>query len=72
MSIHCRLSSVLGNKRIKMSELSRMANVSKTTLHFMYHDKLQKIDFGVLDRICSALDCTVADLIEYVKEGEAL
>jgi len=68
MSVHCRLSTILGVKRIKMAELVRMTGVSKTTINAMYHDKVQKIDYGVLDRICKALDCTIQDLIEYVPD----
>ena len=70
MSVHCRLSTILGVKRIKMAELVRMTGVSKTTINAMYHDKVQKIDYGVLDRICKALDCTISDLIEYVPDAE--
>lgn len=70
MSIHCKLSSILGDKRIKMAELVRMTGVSKTTINGMYHDKVQKIDYSVINRICKALECTVGQLIEYVPDEE--
>ena len=44
MAIHCRLSTILGIKRIKMAELVRMSSVSKTTINAMYHDRVKKID----------------------------
>jgi len=72
MSVYCRLSTILGQKRIKMSELVRITGISKTTIHAMYHDRVQKIDYGVLNKICKALDCTIADLIEYVPDDEPL
>ena len=70
MAIHCKLSTILGIKRIKMAELVRMSNVSKTTINAMYHDRVQKIDYSVLNRICAALDCTVGDLIVYVPDED--
>jgi len=68
LAIHCRLSTLLGEKRIKMAELSRMTGVSKTTINAMYHDRVRKIDYGVLERICKALDCGLSDILEYVEE----
>ncbi len=68
MAIHCRLSTLLGERRIKMAELSRMTGVSKTTINAMYHDRVRKIDYGVLERICKALDCGLSDILEYVEE----
>ena len=68
MAIHCRLSTLLGERRIKMAELSRMTGVSKTTINAMYHDRVRKIDSGVLERICKALDCGLSDILEYVEE----
>mgnify|MGYP002468299236 FL=1 len=68
MAIHCRLSTLLGEKRIKMAELSRMTGVSKTTINAMYHDRVRKIDYGVLERICKVLECKLSDVLEYVEE----
>ena len=68
MVIHCILSTILRIKRIKMAELVRMSRVSKTTINAMYHDRVKKIDYSVLNCICNALDCAVGDLIEYAPD----
>ncbi len=64
MVIHCRLSTLLGERRIKMAELSRLTGVSKTTINAMYHDRVRKIDYSVLERICTSLDCGISDILE--------
>ena len=38
MAIHCRLSAILGEKRMKMIECSRLSGVSNNTIVAMYHD----------------------------------
>lgn len=64
MVIHCGLSTLLGERRIKMAELSRLTGVSKTTINAMYHDRVRKIDYSVLERICTSLDCGISDILE--------
>jgi len=68
LSVHCKLSTILGQKRIKVSELVRMTGVSKMTIYAMYHDRVQKIDYSVINRICKALNCDISDILEYVKD----
>ena len=47
-----------------MAELSRLTGVSKTTINAMYHDRVRKIDYSVLERICTSLDCGISDILE--------
>lgn len=70
MAVHCVLSTILGKKRIKMADLIRMSGVSKTTINVMYHDRAQRVDLDVMDRICKALDCDIPDLLSYVPDSE--
>lgn len=70
MAVHCILSGYLGQKRIKPSDLAKAASVSKTTIYSMYHDRAQRVDLDVMDRICKALDCDIPDLLSYVPDSE--
>ncbi len=66
------LSEILGRKRLKMSELAEMAGLNRNTVLNLYHAKSTRIEFGVLNKLCAALDCQPGDLIEYIpdkKEG---
>jgi len=70
--LRCRLSTILGERRIKVSELMRRSGVSKATLLSLYHERAKGISFAVLEKICKALNCQPGDLLVYVpdKEGE--
>jgi putative transcriptional regulator len=68
MSIHSKLSAVLGIKRIKQSELARLTGVSKTTINALYNDKVQKVDYTILNKICDVLKCDISDILEYIED----
>ena len=63
-----KLSAIMGEKRIKMSELSRMTGLSYQTVFRVYYDKTQSIDFSTLSKICWALECDVADILGYAPD----
>jgi len=62
MPIKCKLQDMLWNKRLKMADVVRMTGISKTTIHSMYHDRVTKVDYGVIEKLCIALECTTGDL----------
>jgi len=68
MAIKCHLSRALGEKRINISEFSKSAKVARNTITGLYHEEAKGITWGVLDRICTALDCQPCDLIERVPD----
>jgi putative transcriptional regulator len=69
---------LLWSKKLKMADVVRMTGISKTTIHAMYHDRVTKVDYGVVEKLCAALECTPGDLFilgdgepENVKGSEA-
>lgn len=70
MPIKSNLSRILGERRIKMSELAESAGVAKNTVLTLYHEKAKGITFDVLEKICSALNCQPGDLMEYIPNNK--
>lgn len=68
--IRCRLSELLGRKRMHILELAKVSGVSYPTLWSLYHEKTTRIDFNTINAICKALVVQVGDLFEYVEMGE--
>jgi len=66
--IRNRLSELLGKKRIKMAELSRGTGISYSAIKNIYHDKTIAIEFDILNRLCSFLECTPNDILEFTPD----
>ncbi|ACX51191.1 transcriptional regulator, XRE family [Ammonifex degensii KC4] len=66
--IRCKLSAILGERRIKIRELERRSGVSLNTLLSLYHERAKGVTFDVLDRICKALDIQPGDLLVRVPD----
>ena len=53
----------MGAKRIKKSELARMTGIRPNTISELWHGTADKVSLKQLDRICIALNCTLADIL---------
>ena len=63
------LQEILNEKGIKVSELSRLINVSDQTLYSIIKRDNMKIDFEILLKICSALNVDIERFYcDYVEE----
>lgn len=51
-----------------MSDVVRMTGLAKGTVHALYHDRVQKVDYRVLDKLCIALKCQPGDLLIYTPD----
>lgn len=46
-----------------LSELARLADVSRTTVHLMYHNHSSRVDLATLDALARVLGCEPGDLV---------
>lgn len=64
MPIKINLENLMWEKRIKtIKELSEISKVSRPTITSWKNNKVDRIELGVLEKLCSALECDVTDLI---------
>jgi len=66
----CNLSRILGEKRLKISEVSRATNINRNTLTRLYKDTATRIETQVIDQLCIYLDVTIGELFEAEKKPE--
>ncbi|MGY3187285.1 helix-turn-helix domain-containing protein [Lysinibacillus sp. TE18511] len=69
--IKVHLSRLLGEKRMKISELAEATGLHRNGLSRLYNEETDGIKFDTLEKICKALNCDISDLIEIVDEEKA-
>ncbi len=66
--IRIHLSRLLGERRMKQKELADRTGIRPTTISEMYHELIERVNLEHLDRICEVLECSIADILEYVPD----
>lgn len=65
--IKCHLSRLLGERRLKISDVARDTGLNRGTLTRLYHETAERVELDVLDRLCVYLNCTLPDLLEFTR-----
>ncbi|MDD4699753.1 MAG: helix-turn-helix transcriptional regulator [Oscillospiraceae bacterium] len=68
MAIRCRLSVLMGEKRYNIQDVYEKTGLSRGTISNLYHDKMQRIDYETLNKLCELFECSVGDIIEHYSE----
>ena len=68
--IKCHLSRIMGEKRFTITEVARITGMSNTTISNLYNEKVKRLDFDTLEKLCKIFKCKVEDLIEYIPEED--
>ena len=63
-----RLWIQLIQKNMKRTDLKSVAGINSSTLAKM--GKNEPVTMGALEKICTALDCRIEDIVEFVPEQE--
>ncbi len=64
--IKCNLSRIMGEKKLKISDVARDTGINRGTLTRLYQETAERIDLDVMDQLCGYLKCDVGDLFERV------
>ena len=61
------LDKYLNEHQITRYDLAKRTGVEYQIIDKYYKNKVVRYDSYILDKICTALDCDVSDIVEYVK-----
>lgn len=65
-SIKIKLDELIKAKGISKNKLCQRAELQHTQLNHFCRNEITRLDTDVLARICTALDCKIEDLLEFV------
>ena len=67
MPIQVNLDVMLAKQKMSLSELSEKVDITLANLSVLKTGKARAVRFSTLEKLCQALHCQPADLLEYVE-----
>ena len=66
--IRCHFARVLGENKLKISDVSAATGINRGTLTRVYYETAERYDITVLSSLCAYFGCAIGDLLEYVED----
>jgi putative transcriptional regulator len=67
--VKCHLSRLMGERKLKISDLSRDTEINRGTVTRLYHETAERVDIEVINSLCLYFNCSVGDLFEYIPDS---
>ena len=64
--IKIHLAQLLQEKGLSKNKFSQRAEMQRTQLNHYCNNTVTRLDINVLGRICTVLDCSIGDLLEFL------
>ena len=66
--VRLTIDKYLDKSGITRYELAKRTEIKFQTIDRYYKNRVVRYDTYILDRICSALECDISDIIEYIDD----
>ena len=66
--IKINLATLLAEKNLSKNKLSHRAEMQRSQINHYCNNTITRLDVDVLARLCTALECKIDDLLEFVPE----
>lgn len=64
--IKIKLAELIAEKGISKNKLSHRAEMQRTQINQYCNGEITRLDTAVLARLCTALECRIEDILEFV------
>lgn len=65
--IKCHLSKILGEKKLKISDVASETGINRGTITRLYKETATRVELDVIESLCNYLKIDIAELFEIVK-----
>ena len=62
--LKCNLSRILGEKRLKVSDVARDTDINRGTITRLYNETATRVELDVIETLCKYLDVEIGELLE--------
>ncbi|HDR7980283.1 TPA: helix-turn-helix transcriptional regulator [Bacillus cereus] len=66
--VKCKLSTLMGIHKMSIQDVHIKTGLNRNTISNLYHEKVKRIDFDTVDKLCILFDCEIGELLEREKE----
>ena len=68
--IKIKVTELIETKGISKNKLAHRAEMQRTQLNQYCNNEITRLDTAVLARLCTALDCKIEDILEFVPSDD--
>ncbi|MFZ7337840.1 helix-turn-helix domain-containing protein [Comamonas jiangduensis] len=68
--IRCHLSTLMGRDKLRVSDVSRLTGLNRSTVTSLYNETAARVDMAAVDALCNLFRCSVGDLFEHVHDAD--
>jgi len=66
--IKCHLSRLMGERKLKISDLARDTGLHRNTITLLYQETATRLELDAIETLCRYFGVGIADLFELVDE----
>lgn len=61
--IKCHLSDFMGKTKMTIQDVHEQTGLNRNTISNLYHEKVKRIDFETIEKLCNLFQCDVGELL---------
>lgn len=66
--IKCHLSRLMGERKLKISDVARDTGLHRNTITLLYQETATRVDLDAIDALCRYLKVGVPEILEYIED----